>query len=169
MRVIEEWDLVEYVDHDWPAEVVWRDLQSRPDAAHLEVVDESGRRTAAQLHDSEPKVAWVTDLPAGARKTFSLREAAGPPDTPLSLKISPGIAEVTNASFGLRLSWDGADPQAGPIAAVRGVDGIWFGGSSFAADTPERQDLQVARSSPAVRWWRACARPLRWPTAPPSG
>ena len=89
MRVIEEWDLVEYVDHDWPAEVVWRDLQSRPGAAHLEVVDESGRRTAAQLHHSEPKVAWVTDLPAGARKTFALREVAAPPDTPFPSTSHP--------------------------------------------------------------------------------
>ena len=94
----------------------------------------------------------MTDLPAGARKSFALREASAPPDTPLSLDISPGIAEVTNASFGLRLSWDGADPQAGPIAAVRGVDGIWFGGSSFADDTPARQDLrcEVLAGGPVV-------------------
>ena len=152
MRVIEKWDLAEYVDHDWPAEVVWRDLESRPDADHLEVVDESGRTTAAQLHDSEPMVAWVTDLPAAARKSFTLREAAAPTDTPLNLKISPGIAEVTNAAFGLRLSWEGADPQAGPIVAVRGVDGIWFGGSSFAADTPEPQDLrcEILAGGPVV-------------------
>ena len=152
MRVIEKWDLVEYVDHHWPDEVVWRDLESRPGADNLEVIDENGRTTAAQLHDSEPKVAWVTDLPAGARKSFALREAAEPPDTPLSLKISPGVAEVTNASFGLRLSWEGADPQAGPIVAVRGVDGIWFGGSSFAADTPPPQDLrcEVLAGGPVV-------------------
>ena len=152
MRVIEEWNLVEYVDHDWPDEVVWHDLQSRPRTDCLEVVDESGRITAAQLDATEPKVAWVTNLPAGARKSFALREAAAPPDTPLSLKISPGVAEVTNASFGLRISWDGADPQAGPIVAVRGADGIWFGGSSFAAETPAVQDLrcEILAGGPVV-------------------
>ena len=160
MRVIEEWDLVEYVDHDWPDEVVWHDLQSRPRTDCLEVVDESGRITAAQLDATEPKVAWVTNLPAGARKSFALREAAAPPDTPLSLKISPGVAEVTNASFGLRISWDGADPQAGPIVAVRGADGVWFGGSSFAAETPAVQDLRceiLAGGPVVVRLRQTCA------------
>ena len=76
MRVIEEWDLVEYVDHDWPDEVVWHDLQSRPRTDCLEVIDENGNATAAQLDATEPKVAWVTNLPAGARKSFALREAA---------------------------------------------------------------------------------------------
>ena len=140
---IDQWRIREHLGCNWPSELVWRSLASRPNAAELEVVDEAGKASPAQLHPTEPRVAYITNLPAGASKTFTLRTAAEPAKPYLQLVTSPGLAEIIGDRFAVRLEWEGADiAAAAPLRAIRGVDGVWFGGSSLSAGAPAATSIR---------------------------
>lgn len=132
-----EWTLDEHTGYDWPDELVWRELHERPEPDALEIVEEDGTVRPAQIDPNANRIAYVTSLPAGSRKRFALRAARSKHDCGFRLAIADGVAEIVNAGFGLRLRWnDAPDSDGGPLLGIRGVDGIWFGGSSFTSRTP---------------------------------
>jgi len=128
-----EWSVNEYLGYHWPSQRVSYALTSRPEGHAFMVVDEAGRKIPAQVDPRNHRVYYIADLPAHARKHYDLRQVESNLQSPLAVQVSADSIEIINRHFGLRLPW--GSKITGPILAIRGVDRIWFGGSSFGPQT----------------------------------
>ena len=143
-RLVEPWRTVEYFGINWPAQAVHIDVSDEQaeaiaavPAGALAVVDEAGRSTPAQLiqRDDSAAVWYVAALGPGETHEYRLIRDAAPASPAVTLHIEPAAAEWRGAEFGVRLAWDEkplAQPTPlnqlpGPIEAVCGPDGVWFG------------------------------------------
>jgi len=150
---IATWQITEHLGLSWSTQVISIDLT--PDQIErilalgnppLAVVDETGRSSPAQIVTcgEGAQICHVASLPAGATRQFTL----APRDTPLPpaahLRLDAQLAEWRSPAFGARLAWAGAKTQfaqparleqlPGPIEAVCGPDGVWFGRGYWQAD-----------------------------------
>ena len=154
--------LTERLNVDWPLTLVNYPVEfpagkCKPEAVRL--VDEQGNQRLVQLwrvrrHPdgsvASARVAFQTDLPPGATRTYQLlAEPPQPQDTPVSAQVQDGYLWLDNGRVGVRLpppgevkleapaafpnAYDPASPVAGPFRGLRLADGRWTGGSFFWA------------------------------------
>ncbi|MCL5997154.1 MAG: hypothetical protein M1546_14025, partial [Chloroflexi bacterium] len=143
------WRVVEHFGLAWPPQAVHIDLhepggqQGQPPAKPLCVVDQTGHTTVAQvIQQGDRATLWyVASLKPYETREYRLVHGDAAPDTAVTFKIGPDAAEWRGPNFGLRLAWasdwarpDPSEPISqwpGPIRAVCGPDGIWFGQGSW--------------------------------------
>lgn len=142
-----EWQVIEYFGFDWRGQLVHRDL---PEGIALPeeplcVMDEEGHVTPAQLttRGGTPSLQYVANLKPHARKTYRAVAQQAPPECPSpSLSVAGDACELSNETFAVRITWKDEcfnlpiplAQVAGPIAAIRGLDGRWIGHGSWNTD-----------------------------------
>jgi len=134
MRTLAEWTVTEYFGYDWPEQMVWHEVSGLPEGLPLEVVDQANRSRPAQFDARRQAVCYVTDLPARAAMRYVLGPAGNPPEPSLGCCEEGGRLRIDNSRIGIELAWgEAAGSAAGepPLFGVRGVDGVWFGGSGL--------------------------------------
>jgi len=132
MKTIAEWSVTEYLDCDWPAQLVWRQLERPVGNGSFIVDDGNGKRVPAQVGDQGKRVYFIAELAAGETVNYRLCDGEGESASASQLIVKDGVAEILNGTVGLRLAWDGSDSDSPPILGIRGKDRVWLGGASWA-------------------------------------
>ncbi|MFV2066755.1 MAG: hypothetical protein ACC645_07210 [Pirellulales bacterium] len=143
------WRVEEHFGLDWPEQAVHVQLDKKAADAlaapgePIRVVDETGRSVPGQLvPKANPNQLWyLASLRSKEKKTYRLAQDDAAAERPLTLAVRGDVAEMANDSFAVRLSWgDGVayspsrqlDVLDGPLRALRGPDGLWYGKGSWA-------------------------------------
>ncbi|MGE0609612.1 MAG: hypothetical protein AB7O62_21150 [Pirellulales bacterium] len=128
-----------------PEQIIDFDLKQPVDAKNCRLVDDQGQEAAYQLIDGGNKLALLTDLPAGAVKSWKLL-AGQPPlaQGDIEIREQPGYFEITNGLTGVRIFHgkpeEGRTP--GPIQGLRLRSGNWTGTGGSYLRTPSKSTLQ---------------------------
>jgi hypothetical protein len=131
MEAVAEWSVTEYLDADWPTQRVWRELDEPVGVGPFVVDDGNGKQIPAQIGDQGKRVYYIAELAAGETLNYRLCEVEEERPTPLQLTVENGVARIRNEVVGLRLAWEGSEPNDPPILGLQGRDRIWFGGTSW--------------------------------------
>ena len=131
MKTVAEWSVTEYLDSDWPAQLVWRELDEPVGAGPFVVVGGNGKRVPAQIGGQGKRVYYIAELAAGKMLHYRLCEVEEESSVALQLTVENGVARILNGVVGLRLTWEGSGPNDPPILGIQGRDRIWFGGASW--------------------------------------
>ena len=149
METLAEWSVTEYLGRDWPGQMVWRDLERPVEDGPLMVADDRGNRVPAQLGEGGGRVFYVADLPSGATVHYRLCRTEEVLASSLALEIGEKSIEIGNGRVGLRLAWTGSGADSPPLLGLRGVDGVWFGGSAWRGGVAFAElDCEVVEAGP---------------------
>lgn len=131
METVVEWSVAEYLESDWPAQLVWRELEEPVGEGPFSVDDGNGKQVPAQIGNQGKRVYYIAELGAGETLNYRLCQVEEERSTPLQLTVEEDVASILNGVVGLRLAWEGSEPNAPPILGIRGRDRIWFGGATW--------------------------------------
>ncbi|MFN3651061.1 MAG: hypothetical protein ACK47B_15915 [Armatimonadota bacterium] len=135
-----------------PQQIIDFDGAPAGDPRNWYVIGPDGREAPFQLLGGG-KLAVMTDLPAGAKKTWRLQ--AGRPQAPfagrVTLRKHGGGYELVNGLTGVRIPTPPADLSRtpAPIQGVRYADGAWSAtGPNFLSVAARAMEVQVLEQGP---------------------
>ncbi len=112
-----------------PLQVIDFDLDRPVTKDEVHVLGPNGAPVAFQVLEGGWRMAVLTDLPAGGKRTWRLMSGRGTGhmDTGLHVAEKEGCFEIANRFVGIRVPREGLplDPAPAPIQAVRLADGRW--------------------------------------------
>ena len=98
MKTIAEWSVTEYLDCDWPAQLVWRQLERPVGNGSFIVDDGNGKRVPAQVGDQGKRVYFIAELAAGETVNYRLCDGEGESASASQLIVKDGVAEILNVT-----------------------------------------------------------------------
>ncbi|HEY3417811.1 MAG TPA: hypothetical protein VGM23_13080, partial [Armatimonadota bacterium] len=152
--------LSDHLAHTWENELVTFPIVDLP-AGPLAIVDETGVLRPCQI--SAGRVSFVVDrLPALGSREFML-VARETPTSPVVVKESAGVVELSNGLISLRLpASQAASPTLpGPLLGVRRGDGPWIGGGRIHFSShlvPEAMETCEVESGALWTTWQVAYR-----------
>ena len=127
MKELGQWTVREHLGRDWAAQVVWRDGLGALPAVPLAVVDEEDVLYPAQV-GAGGRVYYPLVLRAGATGRLRLVEAEV--ESALTWSVTGNVLECVSPGLAFRLAWGEGEVKP-PLVGLCGVDGVWFGDSTW--------------------------------------
>jgi hypothetical protein len=136
-RLLQEFTLKEHFDVRHAEQVVVFELQKNVDPRECQLLNDVGAEMPFQIVEGglHGSIAFCTDLPANATRTFKLMSGRGPKSFD-GVKVDeshPDHIEITNGLTGVRLPKVYAPLTTTPKAPIQGVqfrDGTWSPGGT---------------------------------------
>lgn len=134
-RVVQTLTLHERLDHNWENELVFFPLEAKA-AKAMALIGPDGKEMPYQLATANGKtrIAFLADLPAGARQTYRLeaRRRRSRLVTDLRWEETAGSLRLSTALTGIETPTAAGSYRQGPLARVRLRSGRWIGGSRLS-------------------------------------
>ncbi|MBC8872199.1 MAG: hypothetical protein H8E44_22430 [Planctomycetes bacterium] len=130
-----------------PTQVIDFDLDRPVTTEKVHVLGPNGAPVAFQLLDGGRQLAVLTDLPAGAERTWRLMsgQRLDGVETGLHVTEKDGCFEITNRFVGVRVSREDLplDPAPAPVQAIRLADGRWTGSTPIPLLRAQAKGMSV--------------------------
>ena len=135
-----------------PDQIVFVDLNRKADAHRVTLVDGAGQPVPFQVM-SDNRLALRTDLPAGATKSWRLRDGEAPVGSGVQTVEKPEYYEITNEWVGIRVPKTAANltNTPAPIQGLRFQDGTWTAvGPNYMARPARAMKTEFLEQGPLV-------------------
>lgn len=142
-------EIREHLDHEWTNELLFFPLPRHcAGAASVVLTDRDGRTTNGQVTD-DGRVAFLVDLPAGSRASWTVAPGSTDSAEDLQWDVTPTRIRVWNNLVGFEVPTATGAFAEGPLAAVRLRSGAWAGKSRLAtAQTIRAYSAEITASGP---------------------
>ncbi|MHB9133339.1 MAG: hypothetical protein ACYDBB_19910 [Armatimonadota bacterium] len=137
-----------------PDQIVYFDLPASINPAKAQLVDADGKPVIYQKM-ANGQLAVRTDLPKGAKRTWSLHAGKPVPTAADAVTITPGqgYAEIANGMIAIRVPMVAADLKQtpSPIQGLRYRDGTWTAtGPNYMARPAKSMNVEFLEKGPLV-------------------